>query len=247
MTEQQSRFETFSACIDAVYVALASNVLLVVGCLPLIGVLLLGDPAPSPPLIALAAPWCVPGVCATFAVFADFTRHGSTTVVGTYARAWRASWRPATSLGVVSTCLLAGLAVGARMLWGRPAGAVVLPVLAVTAVLVASSSVLTAVILAERPAVPVAAALRASLYLGVRRWYLTGLSLVVLALLETLLAIRPALALGLAAAPMLYVVWANSRFTLDVVLGAWSRPGVPVLDVDPGAPVPRDEDAERPA
>ena len=60
--------------------------------------------------------------------------------------------------------------------------------------------------------------LRGCLYLAVRRWYLTLVSLVVLALLEALLATRPAIALGLAAAPLLYVVWANSRYTLRVAL-----------------------------
>ncbi len=71
---------------------------------------------------------------------------------------------------------------------------------------------------AERPAVRLRDAARACLYLALRRWYLTALSLVVLAFLQTLLASRPALALGLAAAPLLYVVWANSRFTLRSVL-----------------------------
>ena len=47
----------------------------------------------------------------------------------------------------------------------------------------------------------------------------TLLSLAVLGLLQTILASRPAIALGLAAAPLLYVVWANSRFTLRAALG----------------------------
>lgn len=55
--------------------------------------------------------------------------------------------------------------------------------------------------------------------LAVRHWPLTLLSLAVLALLQTLFAARPAIALGLAAAPLLYVVWANSRFALRAALG----------------------------
>ena len=71
---------------------------------------------------------------------------------------------------------------------------------------------------AERPAVRLRDALRASLYLAVRRWYLTALSLVVLVLLVQVVATRPAIGLGLVASPLLYVVWANSRFSLRPAL-----------------------------
>ena len=57
-------------------------------------------------------------------------------------------------------------------------------------------------------------------FLAVRRWYLTLASLFVLALLLTLLTAKPALAIGLAAAPLLYVVWANGRYSLRPVLPA---------------------------
>jgi hypothetical protein len=60
--------------------------------------------------------------------------------------------------------------------------------------------------------------LRCSVYLAVKRWYLTAVSLLVLGMLGALFATRPALAVGLAASPLLYVVWANSRFSLRPVL-----------------------------
>jgi len=72
----------------------------------------------------------------------------------------------------------------------------------------------------ERPRARVRDLLRAALYLAARRWYLTVVSLLVLGLLCTLIAARPALGLGLAAAPLLYVVWANSRYALLPVLEA---------------------------
>jgi hypothetical protein len=111
------------------------------------------------------------------------------------------------------------LGVDIRAAWGRPVGAVAIPVLAVGMVLVVAASLLALVVIAERPRVRLRDALRACLYLGVRYWYLTLLSLVMLGLLEALLANRPAIALGLAASPLLYVVWANSRFTLRAALG----------------------------
>ena len=57
-------------------------------------------------------------------------------------------------------------------------------------------------------------------FLAVRRWYLTVASLVVLAIGQAVLGVSPLLALGLASAPLLYLVWANSRFTLRPVLDA---------------------------
>ncbi len=213
------RHETFSAIFDVVYVALVTNLLLVIGCLPLVVGLLTTDPVKSWPILALVAPLCAPGLCATFAVLAWYTTERSTAVFTTYLRAWRASWRRATALGAVATATLVVLGVDARAVWGKPVGAAVIPMLVVAAFLVVSSSLLGLVMIAERPTVRLRDALRACLYLAVRRWYLTLVSLAVLVLLEVLFASRPALALGLAATPLLYVVWANSRFTLNPALG----------------------------
>lgn len=217
------RHETLSAAFDMAYVALMTNLLLVVGCLPLVVGLLTTDPARSWPLLALAAPLCTPGLCAVFAVLAAFTADRSTAVITTFARAWRASLRRAVALGAVTTLALAVLGADARAAWGRPIGAVALPVLAVAIGLVLATSLLAAVVLAERPAARLRETLRACLYLALRHWYLTAFSLLVLALFEALLASRPALALGLAAAPLLYVVWADSRFSLRAALDERER------------------------
>ena len=53
-----------------------------------------------------------------------------------------------------------------------------------------------------------------SAVLGLRRWYLTAVSLIVLGSLAGFFFVKPALAIGLAAAPLLYVVWAGGRHTL---------------------------------
>lgn len=212
------RHETLGAIFDLFYAALMTNLLLVIGCLPLVVALVTTDPARSWPLLAAVAPLCAPGVCAVFAVLSGVSAERSTSVLTTFGRAWRASWRPATALGALTSGLLVVLGVDIRAAWGRPVGAVAIPVLVVGMVLVVSTALLTAVLIAERPSVRLRSALRACLYLAVRRWYLTALSLAVLALLQTLVASRPAVALGLAAAPLLYVVWANSRFSLRAVV-----------------------------
>jgi uncharacterized membrane protein YesL len=213
------RHETLGAVFDLVYLVLMTNILLVLGCLPLVAGLLTTDPAQSWPLLALVAPLCAPGVCAAFAVLAAFTADRSTPVAATFVRAWRASFRRALALGAITTGALVVLGVDVRAAWGHPIGAVAIPVLLVAMTLIVATALLAAVVLAERPTVRLRDAGRVCLYLAVRRWYLTAVSLGVLAMLHTLLASHPAIALGLAAAPLLYVVWANSRFTLNAALG----------------------------
>jgi len=218
------RHETLDTIFGVVYLALVTNALLVLACLPLVVGVLTTDPARSWPLLALVAPVCAPGLCAAFAVLAAYTGNRSTAVVTTFVRAWRASARRAITLGAVATAALVVLGVDARAAWGHPIGAVAIPVLLVAMTLIVATSLLALVVLAERPAVRLRDAGRVCVYLAVRRWYLTVASLIVLALLEALLVSSPAIALGLATAPLLYVVWANSRFTLNAALG--SAPGL---------------------
>ncbi len=68
------RHETLGTIFDVVYLALMSNLLLVIGCLPLVVGLVATDPARSWPLLALVAPLCAPGLCAVFAVLRRLRR-----------------------------------------------------------------------------------------------------------------------------------------------------------------------------
>lgn len=213
------RHETLTTIFDLVYLVLMSNLLLVVGCLPVVVGLVATDPARSWPLLALVAPLCTPGLCAVFAVFAAYGTDRSTTVITTFVRAWRASLRRACALGAITTGVLVVIGVDVRAAWGKPVGAMAIPLLIVAGVLVASTFLLAVVAFAERPTARLRDVARAGLYLALRHWYLTALSFVVLGVLESLLASHPALALGVVAAPLLYGVWANSRFSLRSVLG----------------------------
>lgn len=218
------RHHALGAVFDLAYLALATNLLLVLGTLPLVVAALTTDVTRSWPLFALAAPLCAPGLCAVFAVFTAYGAERSTAVVATYVRAWRACARRAIQVGAAAVAALVVFGVDARASWGRPIGAVAIPVLVTGMVVVTATALLALVVLAEQPTVRLRDTLRASLYLGVRHWPLTLLSLVALALLSTLLAARPAIALGLAAAPLLYVVWANGRFAVRSALGPVPRP-----------------------
>jgi uncharacterized membrane protein YesL len=119
------------------------------------------------------------------------------------------------------------LGVDMRAAWDRPIGAVAIPVLAILMVLAVATALLALVALAAQPDLPLRQLVRACLYLAVRYWYLTAASLAVMGLLELLLSTSPAIALGVAATPLLYVVWANSRYSLRPALGV--EPGTEPL------------------
>ncbi len=210
------KHDTYVMIFNTAYVALVANLLLLVGCAPLVLGLLTTDPARSWPLLALVTPLCLPAVVGVFAAFAQGMAGGG--VLRTFGRTYVAAWRRAVSLGTLAVGATVVLAVDLAWAWGRPIGAVAIPVLVVLMLLVAGTALLGLVALAERPAVRLRDAVKACLYLAVRRWYLTGASLLVIGVLMQLIAARPAIGLGLAAAPLLYVVWANSRFSLRPAL-----------------------------
>ena len=210
--------DTYSQVFGTVYVALMTNLLLVLACLPFVVGLVVTDPVRSWPLLALVAPLCAPALCAAFAVFAAFSAEGTTAVARTFARSWRSVARRALAIGALVSGAVVVLGVDARAAWQSRVGAVAIPVIAVLVVLILATGLLALVAVVERPRARVRDLLRAALYLAVRRWYLTAASLLVLGLLATLVAARPALGLGLAAAPLLYVVWANSRYALLPIL-----------------------------
>ena len=115
------------------------------------------------------------------------------------------------------------LAVDVVAVWGKSVGAFAIPMFAMAAVLAIAVSLHVLVGVAADPEVTLRTAWKACLFLAVRRWYLTAVSLVVVGVLTTIVAAQPALGLGLIAAPVLYLAWANSSYTLRPALAAPER------------------------
>lgn len=235
MSAVRLRPDTFLAATGVLFAALMTNLLLVVGCAPLVLGLVVTDPTRSWPVLALVAPLCAPAIVAAFAVMVAIGEAGTwsreadrrgapVAVLRVFGQAWWGSWRRATAVGALAVGALVVLGVDIAWCWGRAIGAAGIPVLVTLIVLVLSTALLALVALAERPSARLRDLLRASLYLGIRRWYLTAVSLAVLVLLVRIIAERPAIGLGLVASPMLYLVWAGSRFSLRPLL---DRPPAP--------------------
>ena len=70
MSAMRLRPEAFMAITGMIYAALLTNLLLVVGCAPLVVGVLVTDPARSWPLLALVTPLCGPALVGVFAVMA---------------------------------------------------------------------------------------------------------------------------------------------------------------------------------
>jgi len=212
--------QSLTAVFGVAYLGLMTNALLVVAALPLVVLLMTSDPASTWPALAVAAPLAAPGLTAAFTVFREHAGGGAG-VVRVFLSGWRATWRRAMALGALGSAAAVVLIVDLHLLGSGDLAPVVVPALAVVLLLVATVALIGLVAIAEVPHARLGEVLRASAYLGIRRWYLTLVSLAVLVVQFAIFANLPAIGLGLTAAPALYLAWANSRYTLR-----------PVLDID---------------
>ena len=209
--------DTCSVIFGVAYVCLATNLLLVLSCLPVVLLLITTDPARSWPLLAAAAPLCAPGIAAAFTVFRDHAE-GSTEVLRSFVDGWRACAGRALRLGAMASGLLVVLLVDVRVLAGSSAGVVLVPALGVLTVISVVVCTVGLVAVAEVPRARLSPVIKVSAYLALRRWYLTLVSLTVLGVQAAVFASLPAIALGFTAAPALYVAWANGRHLLRPAL-----------------------------
>ncbi|RPF22710.1 hypothetical protein EDD34_3382 [Myceligenerans xiligouense] len=210
-----------------IYTGLATNMLLVIACLPAAFLLVATDIATTWPALVATAPLAGPALAATSAVFGEFSGAGSATPVRTFARAWRRYLGRGLAVGATATGVVGVLVVDIAFFWGRTAGAVVIPVLATLTAGTVVTAFLTLTLLPERPAARLRDLLRAGLFLGARRWYLSAGILVLLVLLASVVTARPAVGLGFAAAPLLYAAWGAARFALRTPAVPDSPPRTP--------------------
>lgn len=209
--------DTWATILGVVYLGLMVNFLALVTSAPLVLLLITTDPALSWPLLALAVPLAAPALTGAFTAFREFGR-GEPQVVRSFLRGWKATWRKGMLIGAAAAASVVVLLVDVRAVAELPASVVVVPVLALLTVIAVATALVALVAVAEAPEARLRDILKAALYLSVRRWYLTALSFAVLGVQLALFTTMPAIAIGLACAPALYVAWANSRYTLRPVL-----------------------------
>ncbi|MGO4533624.1 DUF624 domain-containing protein [Leifsonia sp. 2MCAF36] len=214
-----------STIFDVVYLGLATNLMLALACLPLLVLLIGTNPAETWPYLAATAALAAPGCSAAFTVFREHGQNGAGPVRA-FLRGYKATWRKALAIGAATAALLVVLLGDVRALASSAVGVVVVPLLLMLSVLALAAAMLSLVAIAEVPIARLRDVLRAAVLLGVRRWHLSLVSLLIGAVQIALFVNLPAIAAGVTAAAALYLIWANCRYTLRPVLPA----AVPVTD-----------------
>lgn len=211
--------DTYANVFATVYLGLMVNLMLLIGCAPLVLLLLTTDPVVSWPLLVIAAPLCAPALAGALTAFRAHGL-GEGRIVRAFWAGWRRTAPKALVVGAVSSLVLAIVLIDVRAVSAASWAVVVVPLCATVALLVLATAPIALTALVEAPATPLRVLLPAAGALAVRRWYLSAVSLLVLAGQAALFTTSPALALGLTAAPALYLVWANARFALRPLLPA---------------------------
>lgn len=186
--------------------ALVLNLALALANLPLLAALaIVAEPTAYPLFFGLLAVSIGPSVAAAFGYL-----HGEMS----YPAAYRRFFRAALLRGTLTVALLGVLIADVVALHDHPAGAYLVPLFVVLSVLVTASGVISLALLPLRPGTRLWAGLLTAAYASVRRWWLSGLTLLVLA--AAAVAVNQAPILGLATLPgcALILAWVNSAASL---------------------------------
>lgn len=209
--------DTWSDIIGMLYLGLISNVLLAVGSAPFLILLMTTDPALSWPMLALTMPLTAPIIAAVFRAFREHSGVGLGPIRA-FLAGLQATWRRALAIGALASVVLVIVLVDVRFLSDSTVAVYTVPLLAVVAILTVNTAVVSLVALAEVPEARLRDLFKAALYLGLRRWYLSAISLVALIVQGGVFASAPAIGIGVTASAAFYLAWTNARYTLRPVL-----------------------------
>ncbi|WP_156077087.1 hypothetical protein [Saccharothrix sp. NRRL B-16314] len=204
--------ETYDKVFGMVYVGLMANVLLAVGCSPLLLALaVVRDPLASWPFFVVLSGFCAPALAGVFGCFAALG-DGPPTVWRPFVTAYRRAAGRAVAVWFGGAAVVAVLAFDAVAVARTSWGPALVPFFVTASVLVVATVIAVVLVLAtgSNP-VRVRALLWPCLCLVARRWYLGLANVVVLGLAVAIVLAQPLVGLLVACAPLLYVVFGNSR------------------------------------
>ncbi|MDQ1171767.1 hypothetical protein QE430_000074 [Microbacterium testaceum] len=211
--------DTYASVFATVYLGLIVNVMLAVACAPFLIVAMTTDPAASWPLLLLTAPLCAPALAGALTAFRAHSM-GEGRVVRVFWAGWRRTAGKSLAIGALAAVVVTLALIDVRAVATASWGVLVVPLCLSVVLLALAVAPVALTALVEAPGTPLRVLLSTAAVFAVRRWYLSAVSLLVLAGQAVLFTTSPALALGLTAAPALYLVWANARFSLRPVLPA---------------------------
>ncbi|WGM19935.1 hypothetical protein QEH68_18215 [Paenarthrobacter sp. OM7] len=217
-------FETFGSIFGFIYTFLAGNALLAVANAPLVlSLSLVADPAAAWPFFLALSVTIAPSLAGIFAAFKALNDDGAAVKpVAAFLRGYKRSFAKAAVLGVGAVALLmflgVDLAVVQNNVLSLPGAALLVPVIVVAAAVTVSLAVTAIAGVVLLPEAKLKSILKASLYLGAQRWYLSVAMLILLGIIVSASVMQPVLGIALAPAPLLFVIWSNAAYAFHAVL-----------------------------
>lgn len=213
-------FDTFGSIFGFIYTFLAGNVLLALANAPLVLCLaLVADPLAAWPFFLALCVTVPPSLAGLFASFQALNDDGGAVKpVASFLRGYRRSFRRSALVGIAAVAVLLFLGVDLAIVQSMPAAAVLTPVIVVAAAVTASVAMMAIAGVVLLPQTGLKALLKASLYLSVKRWYLSLATLVLLGIIASAALLQPVLGVALAPAPLLFVAWSNTAYAFHAAL-----------------------------
>lgn len=210
-------FEAFGSIFGFVYTFLAGNVLLAAANAPLVLCLaVVADPVAAWPFFLALSVTVPPSLAGLFAAFRALNDDGGAVrPVAAFLRGYKRSFRRAAPLGLAAVALLLLLGIDLTIVQAMAAAVVLVPLMVVAAAVTLSltGTAIAGVVLL--PEVTLKSILKASLYLSIRRWYLSLAMLVLLGIIVSAAVLQPVMGVALAPAPLLFVVWSNASYAIQ--------------------------------
>jgi uncharacterized membrane protein YesL len=210
---RQAFADGFLRITGALYLILMVNLLVILTTGPVIALVVATDLTRSWLAVGIVSPLLAPAVWAAFASFRAY-QGGDLTIARTYLRSWQAAWRRVGPYGLAGALLFVIVVVDVLAVAGREAAYAVVPALAIVALLATGALFLALAATEEFSTVGRLAALKVGLYYAVRSPQRSLISLVATGTWLAAVNARPVLALSVATAPVLYLIWANCRAAL---------------------------------
>ncbi|WP_164990389.1 YesL family protein [Agromyces albus] len=203
--------ETFENVFDTVYQALAIAFSVAVAGVPLVAALtVVAQPLAAWPFLLLCAVPLGPAITAAFSCFERARRTGDLRPMRDFWIAYAGTARRALGVWVATLVLGAILVLDVMFLWGTEFAALVGPLLAVVGALLVVTALGSFAGIARHPESRVRDILKAALFLAVRRWPVSLVTLAILGAWATIILAQPVVGvLGLGGFA-LYLLWSNS-------------------------------------
>jgi uncharacterized membrane protein YesL len=213
--------QAYESVFGTIYAGLKINLCLLTAGLPLLLALAaVGDPLGAWPFFVAVSSLCGPAVAAAFGAFQALS-DGDHRVGLAFWKAYRTSFGRSLAVAAAAAGIVIVLAVDLQAAVGTRWGAAS-PMLALLIGVVAAATTAVLAVGGQRRDLRWTKLLIACAYLSVRKWYLSLFNLVMFGVLCAVVVGKPIAGLFLLPAPVLFVVWANTRHLTAPLLPRFS-------------------------